>query len=176
MQTHFVPFPKLYTARLELRALVPTDAPEIFVFRSDLRMLEFIGRAPAKTVEEAEGWMQTVEKETTFWGITLKNSPRLIGTICLWNLAPETATAEIGYVLHPDFWGQGIMQEALVSVVAFGFEVMEARIIEAHLQPGNLRSARLVERNGFVLDGEKDGYLVYVLTNSGGSLDPAKLA
>ncbi|MEO6039214.1 MAG: GNAT family N-acetyltransferase [Saprospiraceae bacterium] len=168
MQTHFTPFPELHTERLALRALVPADAPALFVLRSDPRIMNFIDRPPAETIAEVEALMQRIELETAagksvFWGMSLKNSPQLIGNISLWNLDPETATAELGYVLHPDFWGQGYMQEALVCAVAFGLEVMGARMIEAYLRPGNLRSVRLVERNGFRRSRDEDGFWVYGL-------------
>ncbi|WP_435523251.1 hypothetical protein [Chryseobacterium indoltheticum] len=39
---------------------------------------------------------QRVEnKETIFWGISLKDQPELIGTICLWNFSEDRKKAEV---------------------------------------------------------------------------------
>lgn len=166
MLAQFVPFPTLHTERLELRQLRPEDAPEIFVHRSDPRMLEFAEIVPARTLEDARQHIQKInagiaDGASVFWGITLKNSPALIGTICLWNISVEKSAAELGYMLHPDFQGKGYMQEALVSVVAYGFEIMQANLMEAFSHPKNGPSIRLLERNGFVCTGEVDGYAVF---------------
>ncbi len=164
MQATFHPFPTLHTARLVLRQLVAADAPEIFVHRSDPRMLEFVDIPVATTLEDAQQFIGKInagiaENASIFWAIALKSNPKLIGTICLWNLSVEKSAAELGYMLHPDFQGQGYMQEALVSTVAYAFDVMEVRLIEAFCQAKNIPSVRLLERNGFVRSGEGDGYL-----------------
>ena len=166
MITPFHPFPTLHTERLLLRQLVAADAPEIFVHRSDPRMLEFVEIPVAKTLEDASQFIQKIdaaiaEQASIYWVITLKNHPALIGTICLWNLSVETATAEMGHMLHPDFQGQGYMQEALIRVVDYAFEVMRADWITAFPHRNNVRSIRLLERNGFVRSGESEGYVQF---------------
>lgn len=168
MFTNFDPFPTLHTERLTLRQLVATDAGEIFVLRSDPRMLTFLEIVPARTLEDVRPVMQRINANladgtAVFWAIALKSSPKLIGTICLWNISVEKSTAELGYMLHPDFQGKGYMQEALVSTVAYGFEVMQASLIEAFSHSGNIASVRLLERNGFVCSGEKEGYSAFRL-------------
>ena len=175
MFTQFTPFPTLHTERLELRQLVEADTPELFVHRTDPRMLEFLEIVPAKTFEDVRQLIEKIntnvaEGNSVFWAMCLKNQPKLIGTICLWNLSPETSTAEIGYMLHPDFQGQGYMQEALVSVVAYGFDVMQAGLIEGFVHAKNMPSIRLLERNGFVPGGEKDGYLAFRQRRDAGPL------
>ena len=166
MRTHFIPFPTLQTERLDLRPLVAEDAPQLFVQRSDPRMLAFVEIVPPGTLEEIGEFIQKINAgvaagESVFWAVALQNSPELIGTICLWNLSVAQSTAELGYMLHPDFQGQGYMQEALVSVVAYGFDVMQANLIEAFSHPENIPSIRLLERNHFVRTGEVEGYAVF---------------
>ncbi|MCY7330294.1 MAG: GNAT family N-acetyltransferase, partial [Saprospiraceae bacterium] len=105
MFTNFNPFPTLHTERLTLRQLVATDAPEMLVLRSDPRVLTFLEIVPARTLEDVRPVMQRVEASmaegtSVFWAIALQDRPKLIGTICLWNLSEEKSTAEIGYMLH----------------------------------------------------------------------------
>ncbi len=168
MHTHFFPFPTLYTARLQLRALRPTDAPEIFIHRSDPRMLEFVDIVAARELADAEQFIQQIQDGIAaghwiYWGITLRERSLLIGTICLWHLLPETSTAEIGYMLHPDFQRQGYMQEAIISVINYGFTSMQVRTLVALPQTENIASIRLLERNRFVHSGDKGGYGLFAL-------------
>ena len=87
--------------------------------------------------------------EWIYWGLAPKTNDRIIGTICLWNLSRKERCAEIGYELHPDFQGQGLMQEAVEVVLAYGFEEMKLKNIEAYLHKKNINSIRLLERSKF---------------------------
>ena len=84
------------------------------------------------------------------WGITLKESDTVIGTICYWRMQKEHYRAEIGYALHPAQQGKGMMDEALKAVLQYGFETMQLHSVEANVNPANEASRKLLERNGFV--------------------------
>src|SRR5690606_2517771 len=93
------------------------------------------------------------ENESILWGITLnENVQKIIGTICLWNVSIEENKAEIGYVLHPDFQGKGIMQEAVKAVIDYGLNTMQLDKIEASIHPENIKSIRLLEKYDFVYE------------------------
>jgi len=53
-------------------------------------------------------------------------------------------------MLDPDFWGKGIMKEALLAAIDFGFNQMNLHSIEAHINPDNTASGMLLEKVGFV--------------------------
>ena len=53
-------------------------------------------------------------------------------------------------MLHPAFWKKGIMKEALLHVIDFGFDEMNLHSIEANINPDNTASAMLLESTGFV--------------------------
>ena len=53
-------------------------------------------------------------------------------------------------MLHPDFWGKGIMKEALMAAIDFGFTEMNLHSIEAHINPENTVSGILLEKTGFI--------------------------
>ena len=155
MQQHiFHPFPTIRTERLELRALIIEDEKEIFFFRSDPGILEHLDMTPAKTIEEAREFIQKIEKvvrngDSIYWAINQINRPGLIGTICLWNISVENNSAEIGYVLHPDFQGKGFINEAVKGVIDYGFKTMKLDLIQADLSPDNVKSIRVLEKNNF---------------------------
>jgi len=162
-------FPNLTTDRLILRQMRMEDENEIFFLRSDERILKYTEIPKAVTVEDARKFIEKINNgipnnESMFWAITLKNVDTLIGTICLWNISEDHLTIDIGYVLHPDFQGKGIMQEALVAVVNYGFEVMKVNTIDADVDPNNAPSIKLLERNGFVLTKKATNTVIYSLT------------
>jgi ribosomal-protein-alanine N-acetyltransferase len=118
----------------------------------------YIRRTPYRTIEEARAFIDKITEgiqqgSWIFWAIALKESGRLIGTICLWNIQPVNHRAEIGYELHPDYWGQGVIKNALPKVIKYAFRTMKLHSLEADLDPANLASARVLERTGFVKEG-----------------------
>jgi ribosomal-protein-alanine N-acetyltransferase len=118
-------------------------------------MLRYLDRDPIKSIEEAKQWIKMIDNgidndEYIAWGITLKNETKLIGTITFWNIQKEHYRAEIGYALHPDQQGRGIMHEAMSTVLNFGFRNMKLHSVEANVNPANGASIKLLERNNFI--------------------------
>lgn len=155
LNTHFDTFPTLTTNRFDLRLVSLDDAEAIFEMRSDPQTMAYIPRPIAKTVDDATALIQSMldcmsKEECLTWSICFKNNPKLIGTVGYWRLKPADFRAEIGYLLHRDFWGQGIMFEVLPPVLDFGFNQMACHSIEAVIDPDNVASARLLEKCGFV--------------------------
>ncbi len=60
---------------------------------------------------------------------------------------------EIGYELSRDYWGQGLMTRAVQACVKWGFETLEVNRIQATVMVNNVGSARVLEKNGFLLEG-----------------------
>ena len=156
LELNFSPFPEIKTERLLLRKMTDADAPEILFLRSDDRVMKYIDREKAKSQQEALDFIQKVNanianNESIMWAITLQDNPdRLIGNICFWRMINQHYRSEIGYTLHPDFWNMGIMHEALLAAADFGFNKMKLHSIEAHINPDNTASARVLEKAGFI--------------------------
>ncbi len=155
LNLNFNPFPVLETERLVLRNVTPEDVNEIFLLRSDKLVMKYLDRPSAKSENEALDFIKMINvqeknNEGVTWAITLKGIKKLAGTICYWNFQKEHYRAEIGYLLLPDYWGKGIMQEAFSPVINFGFNVMNLHSIEANVNPANAASIKLLERNNFV--------------------------
>jgi ribosomal-protein-alanine N-acetyltransferase len=154
LELNFSPFPVLRTPRLLLRAIVPADAPALFVLRSDPRVMQHIGRPLAKTVEDAESLLEHIHTElenrtAITWALTRHGDPQLAGTIGFWRITAEHHHAELGYLLHPDLWGQGITREAATAVIDHGFAALHLHRIEACVDPANTASIALLESLGF---------------------------
>lgn len=156
MQTDFSHFPVLITNRLLLRKVLLTDAAEVFKLRSDENVMRYIDKERAATIKDGELFVNRImhsleANDGITWVIALKEKPEiLIGTIGFWRLIKEHYRAEIGYMLNPQFWRKGIMQEAFIPVMDYGFTRLKLHSIEANINPGNAASAALLECNGFV--------------------------
>ncbi len=168
---NFTPFPNLFTERLSLRQMNSNDENEIFVLRSDERVLQYINIPKAETIDDARKFIEKINtcilnNESVLWAISLKNSTTLIGTICFWNIDKENSVAEMGYILHPDFQGKGIMQEAITRIIDYGFNTMKLKAIVADLHCNNIKSLKLLERNGFTYTKKSDesDLVIYTLT------------
>ena len=152
----FTVFPEISTQRLWLRKLINTDAPEILKLRSDEQVMQFIDKERAKTIEDAELFINRSNlalsaNDGINWAIALKEHPEtLVGSIGLWRIIKEHHRAEIGYMLNPAYWQNGIMKEALLKVIEFGFKDLQLHSIEAHINPENTASAALLTSTGFV--------------------------
>jgi ribosomal-protein-alanine N-acetyltransferase len=158
---NFTPFPTLETARLLLRRIHVDDIEEIFILRSDPVINKNSLRPLITKKEEAMEFIQKVENaliqnEGIAWVICEIEKPKIvIGHIGIWRLMKEHYRGEIGYLLHTDFQGKGMMTEALKAAIDYGFNQLKLHSIEAHVSPKNQPSQNILERNGFV----KEGYL-----------------
>lgn len=76
-------------------------------------------------------------------------SNRLLGIVGFWRVVSTEYTAELGYILHPSYWGHGYMTEAVEAVVAYGFLCMGLHSIEANADPRNEGSKGVLRRAGF---------------------------
>lgn len=154
----FQPFPVLTTERLILRELKESDHELVLFLRSDKTVNAFIERPvdrQTKTTEDAIRFIKELHgyaKSNTSiaWGITLKESHNIVGSICLWNFSEDRKTAEVGYDLHTNYQGLGIMTNALKLVLDYGFKILNLDKIEAFTHKDNTSSIKLLERNGFL--------------------------
>jgi [ribosomal protein S5]-alanine N-acetyltransferase len=156
LEPNFSPFPPITTERLLLGSIQKEDAPELLLLRSSEKVMQYIDKERTETIEETEVLINRINEdvinnEGITWKISVKENPeKLIGTIGFWRIIKPHYRAEVGYMLHPVFWGKGLMKEALQAVIDFGFTAINLHSIEAHINPGNAASAGLLEKLNFV--------------------------
>ena len=156
----FQPFPEIETDRLLLRKIKVSDVNEVLFLRSNETVNEFIIRPEnRKTKNQADALefiemiiSEIEENKSISWEITVKNNPKMIGSICLWNFSNNLKTAEVGYSLYPEFQNKGIMSEALKSVIDYGFNELKLDKIEAFTHSKNEPSKKLLEKNGLQIN------------------------
>lgn len=151
----FKQFPDIKTNNLLLRRMEHKDIQDVFQMRRDARMHEFTDTKADKTEEETRVYIDKMNKgvdenKWILWAIEEKLSKKVIGIISIWNINKEQKSAELGYGIIPDYQGKGLMKEALLSVVEYGFKVMNLKALEAYTEENNIKSLKLLESSKFV--------------------------
>ncbi|MEO7909583.1 MAG: GNAT family protein [Roseiflexaceae bacterium] len=161
----FAVFPVLETERFLLRAVTLDDVADMFRVMSDPQVTRYFGMLPMATPAQAQERVQAIqaafqEQNGVRWAIADRASGQLVGTCGFWRLIKPHDRAEIGYELAQDWWGQGVMTEALDVMLQFGFTRMGLHSVEAQIHPANTGSRRVLEKLGFIREGYfRENYL-----------------
>lgn len=156
----FSELPSLANGRVLLRHIRSTDAASLVTVFGDPLVSQSVSIPPTQSLQQARTLLRDIERgfrsRTLFqWGVSVDDSPDLVGTCTLAQLDWTNERAEIGFALASRHWGQGIMPLAVSTLLDYAFSSLRLHRIEADVDPRNQRSLRLLERLGF----ERDGYL-----------------
>lgn len=160
---------------IHLSTVLQTDKASLLEYLNTRDIYDTTLTIPFPYLEaDADMWLQQraeqskrLTKEVCF-GIR-DGSGKLIGIVSSDSFEPGTTyKAEIGYWLAKPFWGQGIMTDAVKAYVQYAFTELNLGKLTARTFEFNVGSARVLEKNGFKLEGclrkdlLKDGKLVDV--------------
>ena len=148
---------KIETERLVLRSIDESHVEDILKIRSNEIVNQFVKRISPKTNYDALDFILTIKKkvenkETFYWGISLKDQTDLIGTICLYRFSEDRTEAEVGYELLPAYHRKGIMSETLTAVLNFGFNELYLNEVLAFTNKFNENSKSLLLKHQFTLE------------------------
>lgn len=155
LELNFDPFPVLETERLVLRRTTLDDANDYFFLRSSPEAMKHICKPLQKSVEETKELIYKINEMIAFndgisWSVCLKNNKKMIGSVSFHRIEKDHYRAEIGYMLHPDYWRMGIISEAVEAIINYGFNTLNFHSIEAHIDPTNIGSKKLLQKFSFV--------------------------
>jgi ribosomal-protein-alanine N-acetyltransferase len=159
-KTKFARFPEIKTRRLILRQPTMKDVAWYYEYFSRPEIVWGGGEPGPRDISKAreefrEYLVDLYRKRRGFrWIVTLKDDRKPIGTLGYYNWKPTASyQAEMGYDLAKEHWGKGIMTEAMMAVIDFGFREMELNRIEVFIMPRNKRSIRIIKNLGFKKEG-----------------------
>ena len=147
---------RLETAQLIVRGVRGTDAETLHDIRQ--RVAAFQGssvRTLAETVAmcaEMESVQPGARPGWHQFAIELHDG-KIVGDIGVNFDGPGSRQVELGYSLHPDWWGRGIASEAIGTLLSWLFGERQVHRIVARTGDNNLRSCALLERLGFRREG-----------------------
>ena len=150
--------PDVETDRLVLCQRTVADAAAIFAYASLPEVAYPAGFPPVETVEDEVYYLEHVlpksqaeQQLPSGYGIRLKGEDKVIGSVDF-NHRHADDVLEIGYTLHPDYWGQGIVPEAASALIELGFTLLKLHKIELNCYDTNKQSQRVAEKLGFTLE------------------------
>ena len=107
------------------------------------------------TRARAEAWIAERDAEGPVLLVVHRETTQPLGLILLFEEAVgDGVEVRVGYLLAELAWGQGYGGELLDGLVTWCRERGVVRSIIGGVAPENAASIRLLERHGFVLDGE----------------------
>lgn len=157
-QFPFQNFPILRTKRLLLRSLELNDAESIFDYARQDHVTKYLLWNTHQSIAETILFIERVQTTMNginppIWGIEYLQERKIIGTIGMHRYRREHRRTELGYVLHPSYWNQGIMTEAVRSVLQYSFYLLGLHRVEAGVFNGNHSSEKVLQKVGMTLEG-----------------------
>jgi ribosomal-protein-alanine N-acetyltransferase len=154
----FSHMPDLETERLYLRSMRVSDAPDMYDYARREEVTRYLLWNPHPDVSYTRRYLEYLAGQYRLgkfydWAVCLKETGRMIGTCGFVRFDCPHNCAEIGYVLHPDYRGRGLMPEAVRRVLRFGFSVLNLHRIEARYMVENLPSRQVMEKVGMQFEG-----------------------
>ena len=144
----------LKTDRLTLRPWMESDLADFYAYARVDGVGQMAGWVPHNSIEESRNILNSfIRGKKTF---ALEYAGKVIGSLGIeeYNEAnyPEFAASrgrEIGYVLSRDYWGHGLMPEAVKAVIDWLFQEQDLDFILVGHFDWNRQSARVIEKCGF---------------------------
>lgn len=150
---------RIETPRLILRAWQQSDLGDLYEYASVPGVGEMAGWNHHRDIAESHSILNMfIDGKKTF-ALEMKENGRVIGSFGLEEMDPDPEGdnkfgREIGYVLSRDYWGRGLMPEAVAAVIDYCFRVLSYDYLTCGHFLRNDRSRRVVEKSGFVYFGE----------------------
>ena len=170
------------TPRLILRPWQEEDLADLYEYAKVDGVGQMAGWIPHESVDQSmEILRMFIDHKKTF-ALELKETGKVIGSLGIEKApdAPEIPEQflgrEIGYVLSKDYWGRGLMPEAVKAVIEYCFQTLHYDYLTCAHYVRNCQSRRVIEKSGFhflkevkheTRYGTVEDTLLYVLYNPG---------
>lgn len=153
----------LHTARLELRALHPSDAAGLWPLVSDARLTTFLAWEPHHSQDETAHMIAALVDaqragKSFHWGVV--HDEAIVGLVSLIDVHRQHRSwtmnrAELAYWIGLPYQGQGFATETAAAITGFGFNALQLHKIRVYHATDNPASARTIAKLGFRFVGEE---------------------
>ncbi|MDR1761758.1 MAG: GNAT family N-acetyltransferase, partial [Bacteroidales bacterium] len=148
---------ELHTKRLILRAWQKDDAESLYKYAKNPNIGPMAGWQPHTSVENSRDIIYHVLSADETYAVVLKETGEAVGSIGLMTAKSEIHSAEmaenegeIGYLIGEQFWGQGLIPEAVGELLRHAFEDLQFSAVWCGYYDGNEKSKRAQEKCGFI--------------------------
>ena len=158
-------FPELTGTRIVLAALDKGAVNDFHAYSVRPEFYRFLEFPPFTDRTQTEAYFDKLIARSNgetghYWLIRLRESGRVVGSFGLLDIDWRKGSAEIGYGLSPEVWGQGLFGEALSLVLDWAYGSGGFHRLWAKTQANNLASIKALAAAGFRREGVlRDFYL-----------------
>ncbi len=145
------------TERLILRPWKQTDLDDFFEYASVDGVGEMAGWKHHENKEKSQSILDLLINDDKTFAIVLKDNNKVIGSLGVEKYGMEKVLSEffdyqgreIGFVLSKDYWGKGLMPEAVKAVIDYLFNVANLDFLICGYYEFNNQSKKVQEKCGF---------------------------
>lgn len=149
----------LESPRLLLRPICTRDIDDVFAYSSNSENTYYM-LFQNETKEQTLDYLRSCEREWARedirnydFAVTLKDTGALIGS-CGFYLNAERTMAEVGWILHRDYWKNGYTPEAGYAMLEYCFDKLNLHRVSATCDTDNYGSRRVMEKLGMRREAE----------------------
>lgn len=151
------PLPTFETERLIVRQIEEGDAEGLYSAYGDPAAMRFWNFPAQQSVGDSLASIKWVRRRGTvqhgMWAIVQRRGGSFAGMINYHSREMRDRRLELGWIVVPAHWRQGMMTEAARPVIEFCFKRLKTHRIEALIEAENIASRALAARLGFVEEG-----------------------
>lgn len=144
---------QLETKRLILRPWTIDDVEDLYDYAKSDLVGPSAGWPVHKSIEDSLEIINMFIREDDTFAIELKETGKVIGGLGVHNYDgkddKDKVMKEIGFVLNPEFWGNGYVPEAAKEAIKFTFEDLKADVIWCCHYDFNDKSKKVIDKCGF---------------------------
>jgi RimJ/RimL family protein N-acetyltransferase len=149
--------PTLTGSLVTLRELRTSDARSLFIALTTDEVTRFISPPPT-TVEGFERFIAWTHRQReaghyVCFAIVPRGSDTVIGLFQVRSLEPDFGTAEWGFAVASEFWGTGVFADGARLTIAFAFDALGTRRLEARASLANARGNAALRKLGATREG-----------------------
>jgi len=138
---------------LSLRYIDSDDLKDIARLANNRDIAEAMATLPYPyTLTDAKTWLDYVNNTESEHVFAIVNKKRFMGVIGLVHEG-ENNRAELGYWLGKEYWNNGFVSCAVQMIISYAFTILKVNKIYAQVFGSNTASHKVLEKNGFVLEG-----------------------
>lgn len=138
---------------ISIRCIDYDDLKDVARLANNFAIAQMTANLPFPyTTEHAQIWLDYVDKTENEHVFAIVGNGKFMGVVGLVH-EPEHERAELGYWLGEPYWNKNVMTAAAGMAAAYAFAMLDVQKIYSRCFAPNKASQRVLEKNGFLLEG-----------------------
>lgn len=157
MRKPYKHMPVIMMEDIMLRTITKKDARDMFDYGRNHEVVRYLSWGPLGTPREAKLSILKIFYPRIKQGLPIGyaivdvKTSKMIGTIDFHSKIKDEHGAEIGFVLHQDYWNRGIMTRALKTMIDIGFKYLGYDYLRIRHLGSNIASQKVIAKTPFTL-------------------------